>query len=249
MVAEHLSFSFTGLMGHRDGLPLVAFAIVVLVAGCTSSEKRAEPFAGASPSPSAASRFQYQCATAVFDPAVLEAPDGLEQEDPELRDLVDSLERSRPDTVDGWRVVSEYGELVHAMARVPGRGYVAARFERSGDKLTPDGFEYCDTEVEFGRRSSATWELAAEPAPSDTELVVIAREGRCSGGRKLTQRNTRPYVSYTEEAITIVVGVDPPRDVTCPDNPPSRLRVELDEAVGHRELLDAGVYPPERRYP
>jgi hypothetical protein len=126
---------------------------------------------------------------------------------------------------------------------------VSATFERSGDEWTPDGFEECDPEVEFGRRSSATWELAEEPAPSDTRLVVIALERRCSGGRKLTQRNTRPHVSYTEKAITIVVGVDPPRDVTCPDNPPSRLTVELDEPVGDRELVDAAVYPPKRRHP
>jgi hypothetical protein len=135
------------------------------------------------------------------------------------------------------------------MALRPGRGYVSATFERSGDDWTPDGFEECDPLVDFGRESSGTWKLAEEPAPSDTELVVVAHESRCSGGRKLTQRNTTPLVSYTQETITIVFEVAPPRDVTCPDNPPSRLTIELDEPVGERELFDAAVYPPERRHP
>jgi hypothetical protein len=230
-------------------LPSLAFGVALLVAGCTSSERHAEPDASASPSPSAASRFLYQCAATVFDPAVLEAPEGLERDDPELRDLVDSLQRSRPHTVDGWRIVAEYGGVVHAMALRPGRGYVSATFERSGDEWTPDGFEECDPEVEFGRESFGTWKLAEEPAPGDTELVVVAHEYKCSGGRRLTQRNTTPLVSYTEEVITIVLRVAPPRDVTCPDNPPSRLTIELDEPVGDRELIDAAVYPPERRYP
>lgn len=162
---------------------------------------------------------------------------------------MDSLERSNPDTVDGWRVVSEDGGLVHAMARVPGRGYVSASFERAGDPWTPEGFEDCEPEVVLGRRSPAPWELAEEPAPSDTELVVIAHETACSSGRELTQRNTRSHVDYTEEAISIVVTADPIRGGNCVDNPPSRLKVELDEPVGDRELVDAAVYPPERRYP
>lgn len=237
-------------MNHRYRLlPSLAFGVALLVAGCTSSERRAEPNGGPSPTPPAAGYFLYRCGNTVFDPAVLEAPEGLEHDDPELRDLVDSLERSRPNAVDGWRVVAEYGGVAHAMAYRAGRGYVSATFEPSGDGWTPDGFEECDPRVEFGRQSSGTWKLAEEPAPSDTELVVVAHESRCSGGRKLTQKNTTPLVSYTHEAITIVVRVAPPRDVTCPDNPPSRLTIELDEPVGERELVDAAVYPPERRYP
>ncbi len=235
-------------MGHR-GKPLLplALGIAFLVGGCSSSEGQAGGPVGASASPSAEGRFLYACGPNVFDPALLEAPEGLEQEDPELRELVDSLERSNPDTVDGWRVVSEDSGLAHAMARVPGRGYVSASFERSGNEWTPGRFEDCEPEVVVGLRSPATWELADEPAPSDTELVVIAQEIACSGGRELTQQNTRFHVEYTEEAISIVVTADPIRGGNCVDNPLSRLKVELDEPVGDRELVDAAVYLPERR--
>ena len=226
-------------------LPHAALGMIVLVSGCTSSDRHSFP----SPRPSAQSRFLYHCWQGVFDPAEAEAESGLERDDAELRDLVESLERSHPDTVDGWRVVSDDGDRVVAMARRPKGGYMSASFERSGDRWKPAGFNGdCEPRVALGVRSPATWNLAEEPGPGDTRLVVMAREIACSSGRRLTQGNTRAHVEYAEEAISIVVTA-PVSGGNCIGNDAWRLEVDLDEPIGDRVLLDAAVYPPERRYP
>lgn len=224
----------------------LALGIAILLTGCTTStDRRAAP----SPSPSDESAFLYHCWHGVFDPADVEAPAGLEQGDPALRDLVESLERSHPNTVDGWRVVSDDGERVVAMARRLKGGYMSAAFERTGERLRPDAFAgECEPRVVIGKRSPATWELAEEPAPGDTQVVVRAREIACSSGRKLTQRNTRSHVEYAEETISIAVTA-PVSGGTCVDNEAWRLVVDLDEPVRDRALLDAAWYPPEQRYP
>lgn len=231
---------------------MAGIAVVVVLAACESGAPPG-PRAESSPSPSP---YLYACYSSLFDPAVFEGG-GLEQDDPELRDLVESLDRSYPETVGGWHIVSEEPDRIHALARIPGgyvsrsyrRAFVAATFERVGDRPTPDTLEECRPEVVIGRRIPAMWELAVEPSPGDTRLIVMAVEMACSSGRKLTPDNTQLDVEYTEDAISIVVTGDPIRGGNCVDNPPSRLTVELDEPVGERALFDAAVYPPERRYP
>ena len=221
------------------------FAVLILatiLAGCDSGDGRDV----GSPRPSPSSPYPYSCGVAVFDPALLEGT-APEQGDPKLRDLVASLERSNP-SKSGWRVVSDDGDRVQVMARKGGRGYEYASFERSGDAWTPDEFGGCTPEVVIGRRAPVNWELAVEPAPRDTELTVMAMEHSCQGDRKLSQRNTRFDVEYADDAITIVATTREEVGGTCIGRP-WRLKVRLDEPVGDRDLFDAAVYPPERRYP
>ena len=221
---------------------LTALAVVAVLAGCEPGRPGAAPSAR----PSRTSPYVYVCGGSVFDPVLLDGP-ALEQGDPRMQDLVESLERSSPEA-GGWRVVSDDGERVGLMARREGRGYAYASFERSGDGWTPDEFGECTPDVVVGRRAPVTWELDVEPAPGDTELTVMATERSCQGDRKLTQRNTRFDVEYGDDAITIVGTTRPEVGGNCIGRP-WRLKVRLDEPLGDRALFDAAVYPPERRYP
>ncbi|HEX2196039.1 MAG TPA: hypothetical protein VHJ76_03855 [Actinomycetota bacterium] len=226
----------------------VGIAIVVLLAGCDSADPRGPR---AAPSPSASPRL-YVCANSMFDPAVFEAG-GLERDDPELRDLVESLNRTRRATVGGWHVVAERPDQVHALARIPGgyvsrlyrRSFVAATFERSGDGWTPDSLEECRPEVVVDGRTPMLWELAVEPSPRDTQLVVAV--DRTCGNGALTRRHTDVEVEYSAESVTLIVTLDPFRP-DCTDAT-WRLTVPLDEPLGERALFDAATYPVERRYP
>ncbi|HEX2296038.1 MAG TPA: hypothetical protein VHN37_12090 [Actinomycetota bacterium] len=241
-----------GGTGHR--LTIGAAVAVVVLAGCGSPESEARGGSSAAPSPTSSPAYLYSCVNTPFDPARLEGPGGLEKEDSELgqalRDLMETPDGDFLKKAQEWRVVVEDGDRVEAVGRAPGKhGYMHAIFERSGDSWKPAGWGDCKPHVVVGGRSPATWELVEEPSPDDTELVVDATERACASGRQLEEHQVRADVAYGEEAITIVVSADPLPGGECPENPPVRLTVPLDEPVGDRILLDAAVFPPARRYP
>lgn len=149
---------------------------------------------------------------------------------------------------EGWRVVSETGQRADVIGRVSANSFLSAAFERSGETWVPLGWGECQPRVAVGSRSPATWRLVEEPSPSDTELVLMVEETACSGGRKLTQKNTQFDVNYVEDVIAIVASVDPTLGGECIGRP-WRLKVDLDEPIGDRALVDASIYPPKRRYP
>jgi hypothetical protein len=226
----------------------------VFFAGCGSPASDAGGAASSAPSPSSSPAYLYSCGSTPFDPALLEGPGDLEDEDSELgralRDLMETPDGEFLTRGQEWRVVVDEGDRVEAIGRAPGsHGYVNAIFERSGDSWKPAGWGDCKPNVIVGNRSPATWKLVEEPSPDDTELVVDATEIACAGGRQLKEHQVRSDVSYADDSISIVVSADALVGGECPGNPPIRLTVPLDEPVGDRVLLDAAVFPPARRHP
>lgn len=232
---------------------VAGLATAVLLVACDSSEPegpRAEPSPSASPT-------LYYCDDTILDPAVFEAG-GLERDDPELRGFVESLDRTTRETVSGWHVVSQDEDGIDAVARIPG-GYVSrtvrysfasVSFELRRGRWVTSSIEECQPQILIEGEGRIIWELAEEPSPSDTELAVMAIEPACSSDRRLTQANTRFVATYSEDSIHLIGTVVPGLiGGNCLDSTPRRLTVRLDEPVGDRALVDAGVYPPERRYP
>lgn len=241
--------------GRTTFVTCAAVAAVLLLGGCGSATREPTGAGRASPSPSASPAYLYTCGQTLFDPALLEGPGGVENDDSELgealRDLMETVDGEFLQGAEHWRVVVDEGDRVEVIGRAAGRfGYMNAIFERSGGSWKPAGWGDCEPDVFVpGNRSPATWELVKQPSPDDTKLVVDATERACASGRQLTERDVRSDVSYGEDAITIVVSADSLVGGECPDNPPVRLTISLHEPIGDRELLDASVYPPKRRYP
>jgi len=93
----------------------------------------------------------------------------------------------------------------------------------------------------------ATWELAA-PASVTAETrsldLRVTRAG-CSGG--VTGDVLAPRVQYEDDRVVVTTDVEPLGDGTwtCPGNDAVPVTVELDEALGDRELVDGGCLAAE----
>lgn len=242
---------FNGSVGGMARI--VAVGAAVLFAGCGSPTPD-EGGAAPTPSPSSSPAYLYSCGGTPFDPALLEGPGDLENEDSELgqalRDLMETPEGASLERAEEWRVVVEESDRVQVMGRASGEfGFMSAAFERSGDSWEPAGWGDCKPNVIVGDRSPATWKLVEEPSPDDAELVIDATEIACASGRRLKEHQVRSDVVYGADAVSIVVSADAILGGECPGNPPIRLTVPLDEPIGDRVLLDAAVFPPAQRYP
>jgi hypothetical protein len=234
-------------------LPLVSMSIAALLVGCGAPAPDAPGAAAPSPNASDAASYLYTCGqVAPFPPAVLEEPGDLENEDSELgralREVMETVDGMSLKRAEGWRVASESEARVDLVGETSGGTFMSAAFERAGGTWKPVGWGDCQPRVALGNRSPATWKLAEEPSPGDTELVLMVEEPACTGDRELTQDNTEFDLAYTEDTIAIVASAAPPRGGECVGRA-WRLKVVLDEPVGDRALVDAAIYPPAQRYP
>ena len=93
----------------------------------------------------------------------------------------------------------------------------------------------------------AQWWLDPDGAvvtPETTKLAVLLRERACASGKPPDGRVMEPTIVTTTESVAIAIGVQ--KQLTgqdCPGNPAFALEIELPEAVGARELLDASEFP------
>jgi len=198
----------------------------------------------------------YTCGQTAFDPRGLEGAGDLENSEAVLGDALRRLLKTPDGTMggEGWRVVHEKRNEVLVAAPSP-KGehpYVTALFRRSKGGWKPAGWGDCLPMAVIGERSPALWELGTQPSDDATQLQLLVEERACSGGRKLTQDNTRADIKYSEEAIAILMSGDPLRAgknaaYTCIGVPPSPITIELEEPIWGRQLVDAGSYPPTRR--
>jgi len=195
----------------------------------------------------------YTCGGASFDPRQLEGPGDLEESDSELGEALRRL-LATPDgamTDSGWRVVHEKEDetLVAAPSPEGEHPYVTATFTRTEGEWKPAGWGDCLPTVALEDRSPALWSLRSDPAPDATEVELMVTERGCSGGRELTEANTRADVQYLPDSVVITMSVDPLPDVgenggyTCVGVSPVPITVQLEEPLSGRPLIDAGSYP------
>ncbi len=84
--------------------------------------------------------------------------------------------------------------------------------------------------------------------PDDTHLDLVVGERECTSGASVRDRIVLVGVHESEDAIDLVLGVEPLRGLdvaACIGVAPDRVRIELDAPVGERVVRNAGVVPAE----
>ena len=155
-----------------------------------------------------------------------------------------------PDEAEEWDAVfRSEGRVVFLYERTgPGFPYSEVQVRRESDGqwgFSGSGDCRLRSTPRDGWRS-AEWSLIENPEPEDRELVVRATEIDCSGGRKLAPDDFHPVVHTEKERISVAMYVEPPEgnSFTCEGNPSTKVTIELDEAVGRREIYNIAFYPP-----
>ncbi|WP_144121311.1 hypothetical protein [Catellatospora sichuanensis] len=94
--------------------------------------------------------------------------------------------------------------------------------------------------------SLAPWRLAGTPpAPSATSVDILVTEMACNGGRSADGRIADPEISYEDDRIVVTMRTVPRGGAnTCQENPETPYRLELDEPLGDRVLMDGTLDPP-----
>ncbi len=75
-------------------------------------------------------------------------------------------------------------------------------------------------------------------------LRCLVTETACASGRPADGRILDPWVAVDETQVLVVFAVRAGTGAqTCQGNPSSRVRVDLGEPLGERQLLDGGRFP------
>jgi len=150
----------------------------------------------------------------------------------------------------GWVKVADLPDRVEFVARKPDAGgWSAVAFTRQGENVVVDRAGDCTPAVFLGaEHGGADWWLdPAYPTPTaaDTVIRLILRERNCASGTTPAERLEAPAIVYEPEAILVTIAVrERHGDQDCQGNPEFSLEITLEEAIGDRRLLDAGVWPP-----
>jgi hypothetical protein len=91
---------------------------------------------------------------------------------------------------------------------------------------------------------AADWKLSGKVAASATSFRALVTEFACASGKSASGRIGKPRIAYTNESVTITIGVRPLQGTQdCPGNPATPLTVRLSEPLGTRTLFNGGPYP------
>lgn len=152
----------------------------------------------------------------------------------------------------GWRVLKRTDDLaLYGAGEPPEIIYMA--LEREDGEWAWAGQGQCKVRVWVEGGEAAEWEIDpdAPPMPDDRTLRVLLSELACTSGADPRPRLEEPQISYAEQSVTIALFVRyidaaPGEFFTCIGVPPVPTKIELDQPLGERELLDGGIYPPQK---
>lgn len=187
---------------------------------------------------------------------------------PGLDALVDDelLAGDEPADLDEWRVLQSDAERLTIARDIDDPavsshdiGHThevmsAERFPDVGWSMSQAGT--CIPRLELEDLGTADVHLDGEVDPSAAHLHLLVIERACASGRDAHGLIRVVALDETDEEIRLVIGVEPREgDHTCPSNPATPVRVDLDAEVGDRDLVDASVLvtrpiepPPEGLY-
>ena len=94
-----------------------------------------------------------------------------------------------------------------------------------------------------------SWVVLAAPAGgvdrTTTTPTLLVNELQCTSGRDPSDYLEEPRVEESAESVTVFWTSEPVAGgADCQGNPSVERRIELDEPLGDRQLLDGSAYPP-----
>lgn len=190
----------------------------------------------------------------VFGVEALNGPRGAEQADhPLAARLREMLADGSLPNRSGWvLVVLERDAALFLVPAAPGNDpdFWNAEFDLVDGSWEPHRFGQCDIQPAFEGSEAATWELVPgeEPDSDSMSFDVMVTEQACASGASPEGRIIGPGIVLTEDAVIVILGTrQPPGPQTCEPGPSARIRVELPEPLGDRQLFDGSTFPPEPR--
>ena len=84
------------------------------------------------------------------------------------------------------------------------------------------------------------------PTPDSTTVDLLVTQQGCNSGEAMGDNLLGPQVRETDDAVLVAFAVRISGGMaTCPDNPPSRVTVELSEPLGERTVRDGLSISPQ----
>ena len=162
---------------------------------------------------------------------------------------------------DGWFVVTETDETIVLLrtldaATAPEDGpvgdheLISVEHVVDASNLDPGWYvmkhTVCSLRVDLGGLTAAEVQLdpATPPDANAREIALLVTERECNSGKDATGRIEVVRLTETESTVEFVLGVAPRGGAqACPQNPQTPFVIELDEPLGARSIVDAGLVP------
>jgi hypothetical protein len=232
---------------------LVAAAAVVTAIATTivlAPRPLGETAPSTSPSPTD-SGLTYSCGGHPFSPAIFNEPELDLQSSAAgaaLAEFIASGQRGEELLpAAGWHLAGSDDSTASFVASFPGDpAYAEAQLERDAAGWQVVGWGQCRPRLELAGVNAATWTIVPGQEIDATTRTFSAdvTEAECAGGQSSEGRVRAPLIIYEPDRVVVAFTVEPlGGDQDCPSNPATRVRVELSEPLGDRELLDGGMLP------
>lgn len=189
-----------------------------------------------------------------FSPSLLEGPAAAEADpDPAAAALRGFLAQARDPAIyprQGWvRVLSRPDRAVFLAPGPRETPWLMVVAVPGTVEWQVDSFGACQLGLALPEDVLAGewWLDPAFPAPQPDDVTVraIVRERACASGRSPVGRVLDPIVVYGREEIQVTIPIRRrPGPNDCAGDVNIAYLIELDEPIGDRALLDAGVLPP-----
>lgn len=241
--------------------PKAAWTAVLVVAivacGRAGDSGQPSPDAGLEAPPNVGEAVRFSCGGNFhsFSPDLLDQPATAELDShPSARALVAFLAERQLETDflprRGWLLAGRDDRTASFLAEVAGDppfAEVQVELQATGWRVV--GWGQCRPRAVFQGLNGATWILDPElpvPGPADTEFQALVTETECASGQPSVGRVLPPAIFYDADEVTVIFAVRPLAGdfFDCQGNPATPMLVVLDEALGDRQLLDGGVFPP-----
>lgn len=148
----------------------------------------------------------------------------------------------------GWRLLDRDDDRVTFGAEDAG-GLTVVSLRPDGDRWVFSGSVHGCADLMVippeGWSSAVWWPDPDRELGDGHVLHVLATDRNCASGMPTADRLRPPTISIADDSIAITFTARPLSGIqTCQGHPPTPYRIELDEPVGDRKLLDGAFWPP-----
>ena len=196
---------------------------------------------------------RYTCAGFPFAPALVEAGPGDAEQGPEplavaLRAVLAGGDHGGFLPERGWHLAGEDGQRAEFVAATGDRGMFYVTLQAAPDGWQMSGFGDCQGQVHLAAGlNAATWVFDPGVVGAGCRHAGVRRPGHRVGLRRWSTGRRPildPWVAADPQRVLVLFAVRAGAGVqTCPGNPSTKVRVDLGEPLGDRQLLDGGRFP------